>query len=230
MKPFFSQAVRAKEIVAVLARHGFADLLEQLDLPDGFWRRLVPQARVHRSQWERIRLALEDLGPAFIKFGQLLSMRPDVLPHGLILELRKLQDAVRPMPFAEIRPVLLEELPAGLADLFSEFDETAVASASLAQVYRARLRADGRVVAVKVLRPDSARLVQTDLGFAVWLATQIHQRSARPCGPTTCRRSSRRCGRPCCASSISATWRAIRNTSTRSTPMRASSLRPWWTS
>jgi len=178
VKPFFTQAVRAKEIVAVLARHGFADLLEQLDLPDGFWRRLVPQARVHRSQWERIRLALEDLGPAFIKFGQLLSMRPDVLPHGLILELRKLQDAVRPMAFDEIRPVLLEELPAGLADLFSEFDEIAVASASLAQVYRARLRADGRAVAVKVQRPDSARLVQTDLGFAVWLATQIHQRSA----------------------------------------------------
>jgi ubiquinone biosynthesis protein len=177
VKPFFSQAVRAKEIAAVLARHGFADLLDQLDLPDGVWRRLAPQMRVHRSTWERIRLSLEELGPAFIKFGQILSMRPDVLPHPLILELRKLQDAVTPIPFAEIRPVLTAELPGELTEIFSEFDETPVASASLAQVYFARLRADGRVVAVKVQRPNSARLVQTDLNFAGWLAGQVHQRS-----------------------------------------------------
>lgn len=177
MKPFFTQAVRAKEIAAVLARHGFADLLDQLDLPDGVWRRFAPQMGVHRSTWERIRLSLEELGPAFIKFGQILSMRPDVLPHPLILELRKLQDAVRPMPFAEIRPVLLAELPAPLEEIFSEFDETPVASASLAQVYFARLREGGRLVAVKVQRPNSARLVQTDLNFAVWLAGQVHQRS-----------------------------------------------------
>jgi ubiquinone biosynthesis protein len=177
VKPFFSQAVRAKEIAAVLARHGFADLLDQLDLPDGVWRRLAPQMGVHRSTWERLRLSLEELGPAFIKFGQILSMRPDVLPHPLILELRKLQDSVRPIPFAEIRPVLVAELPGELTAIFSEFDETPVASASLAQVYFARLRSDGRVVAVKVQRPNSARLVQTDLNFAVWLAGQVHQRS-----------------------------------------------------
>jgi ubiquinone biosynthesis protein len=177
VKPFFSQAVRAKEIAAVLARHGFADLLDQLDLPDGVWRRLAPQMGVHRSTWERIRLSLEELGPAFIKFGQILSMRPDVLPHPLILELRKLQDSVRPIPFSEIRPVLVAELPGELAEIFSEFDETPVASASLAQVYFARLRADGRAVAVKVQRPNSARLVQTDLNFAVWLAGQVHQHS-----------------------------------------------------
>jgi ubiquinone biosynthesis protein len=176
VKPFLVHAVRAKEIATVLARHGFADLLDQLEVPPGIWQKLVPQARVRRSTWERIRLALEDLGPAFVKFGQLMSMRPDVLPHPLILELRKLQDAVRPVAFAEIQPVLREELPVELSEVFSEFDETPVASGSLAQVYFARLRGSGRPVAVKVQRPAIARVVQTDLSFAAWLAAQLHQR------------------------------------------------------
>jgi ubiquinone biosynthesis protein len=176
VKPFLVHAVRAKEIASVLARHGFADLLDQLDVPPGIWQKLVPQPRVRRSTWERVRLALEDLGPAFVKFGQLMSMRPDVLPHPLILELRKLQDAVRPVPFAEIRPVLLEELPVELAEVFSEFDETPVAAGSLAQVYFARLRGTGLPVAVKVQRPNIVRIVQTDLSFAAWLAAQLHQR------------------------------------------------------
>lgn len=185
MKPFLVHAVRAKEIASVLARQGFADLLDQLDVPTGIWQRLVPQPRVRRSTWERLRLALEELGPAFVKFGQMMSMRPDVLPHALILELRKLQDAVRPVPFAEIQPVLAEEIPVDLAEVFSEFDEAPVASGSLAQVYYARLRAApeaaargeaGRPVAVKVQRPNIVRIVQTDLSFAAWLAAQLHQR------------------------------------------------------
>ena len=185
MKPFLTHAVRAKEIAGVLARHGFADLLDQLDLPPGPWQRLVPQPRVHRSTWERIRLALEELGPTFVKFGQIMSMRPDLLPHPLILELRKLQNAVNPVSFEEIRPVLLEELPVDPSEVFSEFDDTPVASASLAQVYRARLRPSpeaaargelGRPVAVKIQRPNIARNIQTDLAFAAWLAGQLHQR------------------------------------------------------
>jgi ubiquinone biosynthesis protein len=178
VKPFdlLANAVRAKEIAGVLARHGFADLLEQLDLPTGIWTRHPAQPRTHRSNAERIRLALEELGPTFVKFGQLLSMRPDVLPHGLILELSRLQDAVRPVPFEEMGPVLRAELPGEPAEIFSEFDETPVASGSLAQVYFARLRADGRPVAVKLQRPNVARIVQTDLAFAAWVAGQVHQR------------------------------------------------------
>jgi ubiquinone biosynthesis protein len=176
VKPFLVHAVRAKEIASVLARHGFADLLDQLEVPPGIWQKLVPQPRVRLSTWERVRLALEELGPAFVKFGQLMSMRPDVLPHPLILELRKLQDAVPPVPFAEIRPVLLEELPVDLSEVFAEFDETPVACGSLAQVYFARLRGTGLPVAVKVQRPNIVRVVQTDLSFAAWLAAQLHQR------------------------------------------------------
>jgi ubiquinone biosynthesis protein len=178
VKPFnlVSHAVRAKEIVGVLARHGFADLLDQFDLPIGLRERLVRNPSPERTQWERVRLALEDLGPAFVKFGQLMSMRPDALPAPLILELRKLQNDVKPVPYAEIQPVLAGELPGDIGQIFSEFDETPVASASLAQVYYARLRVDGRQVAVKVQRPNIARMVQIDLEFAGWFIGQLHQR------------------------------------------------------
>lgn len=178
MKPFdfIANAVRAKEIATVLARHGFADLLDQLDLPAGIRQRLAAEPDTRRSTSERIRMALEDLGPTFVKFGQLMSMRPDVLPHGLIIELSRLQDAVRPLPFPEMDPVLRAELARDPSEVFAEFDATPVASGSLAQVYFARLREDGRAVAVKLQRPHVARVVQTDLAFAAWLAGQIHAR------------------------------------------------------
>jgi ubiquinone biosynthesis protein len=178
VKPFdfLSNAVRAKEIAGTLARHGFADLLDQLDWPAGVWQRFAPRPRTRRSTWERTRLALEELGPTFVKFGQVLSMRPDILPHGLILELTKLQDSVRPLPFAEMGPVLRAELSADPEEIFSEFDENPVAAGSLAQVYVAKLKADGRRVAVKLQRPNITRIIQTDLAFAAWLAGQIHQR------------------------------------------------------
>ena len=178
MKPFdlFSHAVRAKEIVGVLARHGFSDLLDQFDLPAGLRQRLVSREHPGSNAWERIRLTLEELGPAFVKCGQLMSTRPDALPAPFILELRKLQDEVRPVPFSEIRPVLLDELPGDPAQIFSEFDETPVASGSLAQVYRARLRDSGRAVAVKVQRPNIIRTVEMDLDLAAWFIGQLHQR------------------------------------------------------
>lgn len=178
MKPFelFGHAVRAKEIFTVLARHGFSDLLDQFDLPVGIRDRIVPTPLPERNVWHRIRLVLEDLGPTFVKVGQLMSMRPEALPAPLILELRKLQDHVRPVPFSEMKPVLVEELTPDLNTIFSEFDETPVASASLAQVYFARLRNDARPVAVKVQRPNITHKVQVDLEFATWICAQLHAR------------------------------------------------------
>jgi ubiquinone biosynthesis protein len=172
---FLSNAARAKDIFAVLAKHGFANLLTQLDPQEGLWKRIIPVPAERRTTWERIRLALEELGPTFVKAGQLMSMRPDALPHALIFELRKLQNAVRPLPFDEMRLVLVEELEVAPSEAFATFDETAVASASLAQVYFATLP-DGREVAVKIQRPNLTKTVQSDLDLLAWFAGQLHQR------------------------------------------------------
>lgn len=168
-------AVRAKEILAVLARHGFAELLGQIDLPSGFWQRLLPSPAERLTMAEHIRHAAEELGPTFVKLGQLLSMRPDAVPHDIILELRKLQDDVQPLPFAAMRPVLTTALGRELAEVFAEFDEEPVATASLAQVYFARLL-DGAPVAVKVQKPDLQRQMETDFDLALWLAGLLQER------------------------------------------------------
>ncbi len=185
MKPLglLQNAVRAKEIFTLLARHGFVDLLNQIDPKGRFWSRWVDVAAARRPPHERIRLTLEELGPTFVKAGQLLSMRPDVLPHALILELRKLQNAVQPLPFDRMRPVLADELGTEPSAVFAEFNEQPIASASLAQVYFARLH-DGRAVAVKIQRPGLAKIVQADLDLIAWFVGQVHQRVAtlRPYG------------------------------------------------
>lgn len=175
MKAFnvLGHAGRAREIIAILAKHGYANLLNQLDLPEAIWQRL-PHPGGELTTPERLRLAAEELGPAFVKLGQFLSMRPDVLPQPLILELRKLQSAVQPLPWETMKPVLAAAV-GDPARVFEEFNETPIAAASLAQVYVARLQ--GRKVAVKVQKPDARRTMELDLDFALWLAEQIHQRS-----------------------------------------------------
>lgn len=175
MKPFdlLSHAVRAKEILTVLARHGFADLISQIEWPSGFWQRFAPHSAEQRSTYERIRLAAEELGPTFVKLGQILSMRPDVLPHPLILELRKLQDRVKPLDFEKILPVIEKELPGAMTEIFAAFDRTPAATASLAQVYFATLKENGAAVAVKVQKPDIRHNIEIDLNLAVWLAEKI---------------------------------------------------------
>jgi ubiquinone biosynthesis protein len=105
---------------------------------------------------------LEKLGPTFIKLGQLLASRPDLLPPAYLEALTRLQDNVKPFPFPDVHRIVEEELGARLSKAFSVFEETPVAAASLGQVHRAALR-DGRIVAVKVQRPDIARTVTTDL-------------------------------------------------------------------
>ena len=180
MRPFdfLAHAVRAEEIFAILARNGFADLLQQAGAPQGTWRRMLPKPAHPMTTNERIRVTAEELGPAFVKLGQLLSMRPDLLPQPLILELRKLQNNVKPLPFAEMKPVIDEEYGRPHSELFDNFSEIPAASASLAQVYRATVTATGRNVAVKVQKPAIKRQIEIDLDLAAWLASQLHQRSA----------------------------------------------------
>jgi ubiquinone biosynthesis protein len=118
---------------------------------------------------------LDELGPTFVKFGQLLSMRPDILPPDIIAELRGLQDDVRPFPYEDVERTIREDLDLSIEQLFSEFEETPIAAASIGQVHRAMLP-NGKQVAVKVQRPDAPRQVEADLALLYQAARIARER------------------------------------------------------
>lgn len=165
---------RASEIVAVLVKHGWGRYVERLRLP-GLPRRHPPEAAAAGlSDAQRLRLALEELGPTFVKFGQLLSVRQDLFPEDVIAELQKLQDAVPPFPPAQARRIVEEELGRPLAELFAAFDDAPLAAASIAQAHSATL-ADGTQVVVKVQRPDIERVIHADLEILLACARLLHE-------------------------------------------------------
>ena len=127
----------------------------------------------------RLRLVLSDLGPTFVKLGQVLSVRPDIVPPDIIAELSLLQDQVPPASFADIESILEEELGGSLSERFSSFDEAPLASASIAQVHRATLH-DGRTVAVKVQRPGIEVAIRSDLHILYSLAALLAGRLELP--------------------------------------------------
>ena len=172
---FRRRIARFREIVAIIGSYGFDDLLAKLRIPPSWVGRLPVGHREAQTTWQRVRCACEDLGPIFVKFGQLLTARPDVLPPGLIEELKQLRDKVKAVPFTEIQPLLEEELGGKIEAHFDEFQKEAVAAGSIAQVYRARLRAGGSWVAIKVQRPDIRSIVEIDLEFIAWFARALHE-------------------------------------------------------
>jgi len=176
VKPFnyLANAVRAPEIVAILVRWGFEDLLLQLDTPQFLLKNLVRKKVSGLTPYERVRNACEELGPIFVKFGQILSTRPDKLPEPLVMELKKLRSHVEPQPFDRIKPVLLKELEGEIEDYFIEFDPEPLAAGSLGQVYKARLLATGEEVAVKVQREEIRKIISADLEIIGWFARQLH--------------------------------------------------------
>jgi len=178
LKPFnyLANAVRAPEIVAILVRWGFEDLLLQLETPQFLLKNLVRKKVTGLSPYERVRNACEELGPIFVKFGQILSTRPDKLPEPLVMELKKLRSQVEPQDFERIKPVLLKELDGGIEDYFTEFNPQPLAAGSLGQVYQARLLATGERVAVKVQREDIRKTISADLEIIGWFARQLHAR------------------------------------------------------
>ena len=125
------------------------------------------------SPYERLGNAVE-LGPIFVKFGQILSTRPDRLPEPLVME--KAAQPGGTQRFEAREPVLLKDLGGSIEDVFDQFDKEPFAAGSLGQVYRASLRASGDVVAVKVQRADIHKTVSADLEIIAWFARQLHTR------------------------------------------------------
>jgi ubiquinone biosynthesis protein len=168
---------RLSEIAQVAVRHGFGYFFERHRLTDLIpWHQKVSeQAEAFSSRGVRLREMLDELGPTFVKFGQLLSTRPDILPPDIISELRGLQDDVRPFPFEDARSVIEEELELALERLFVEFDEQPVAAASIGQVHRAVLP-NGDEVAVKVQRPGAPRQIEADLALLYQAGRMIRER------------------------------------------------------
>ncbi len=177
---FLRHLGRTREIVTVLLNYGFGDLVERTHLRQYLqWGRRVvlrrpPEPVTPLTRAQRIRLALESLGATFIKFGQVLSTRPDLVPPDVIAELEKLQEHVPPFP-AEVAVAEIErELGTEIGVLFAEFEREPLAAGSLAQVHKAKDHL-GRLWAVKVRRPGVVREVERDLGLMYELAVLIER-------------------------------------------------------
>jgi ubiquinone biosynthesis protein len=177
----FRHLRRYQQIARILTRYGFGYILTQL----GIGRAITPgleklrfsSAEILRATPpERMRMAIEELGPAFIKLGQILSTRSDIIPPEYTAELEKLQDTVPPTDFALIQAQVEKELRQPLDEVFPTFDPVPVASASLGQVHFATL-VDGEEVAVKVFRPGVDKLIETDLDILLELAALAEKRT-----------------------------------------------------
>jgi ubiquinone biosynthesis protein len=169
-----SRADRYREIAEILSVHGFGFVVSTLGLSGRFPFRRMPRHESGQaySRPEHVRIALEELGPTFVKIGQILSTRPDLLPPPYVKELSRLQDQVGPIPGSEVTAVLSEEL--GSTSVFDTFDKQPLASASIGQAHAATL--DGVEVVVKVRRPGVVETVNQDLDILENLAQQASRR------------------------------------------------------
>jgi ubiquinone biosynthesis protein len=169
-KNTISNLTRIRQVAEVLLRYGFEDVVTMTPL-----RRLVSQGRrlswqredrqvFETTRWERVRLIIEELGPTFIKLAQAMSNRADLLPQELIDEFEKLQSNVPPFDVAVARQIIEEELGCPISEVFSEFDDVTLGSASIGQVHRARLLT-GEEVVVKIQRPGVQQKVKSDLAL-----------------------------------------------------------------
>ncbi|MDJ0887166.1 MAG: AarF/ABC1/UbiB kinase family protein, partial [Desulfobacterales bacterium] len=171
----YRHLTRYRQILAVFFRYGFGDLIDLLKIDQyiEIGLQMISRNRRERleklSRPERVRLALEELGPTYVKLGQVLSTRPDLIPVDFITELTKLQDKVPPFETQEVERIVSEELGAAPDEVFATFDRTPLASASIGQVHKATL-ADGDKVAVKVQRPGIKRIIEVDLEIMLHLA------------------------------------------------------------
>jgi ubiquinone biosynthesis protein len=177
----FKRLKRFQQVINVLVRYGFGEAMTRIRV----WESVNFERRILRREPklpeltapQRLRLALEELGPTFIKLGQMLSTRPDLVPPEIIVELKKLQTSVHFIPVNTIKSIIESELDRPISELFESFDDTPLAAASLAQVHRAVL--EGEQVVLKVQRPDIAEITEVDVDIMRSVARLVERYSPK---------------------------------------------------
>ena len=171
---------RYKEIVSILVKYGFGDVVDALNIKEHIefgWQKISgkqPEQIEKLSRPERIRMALEELGPTFVKLGQILSTRPDLIPLEYVQELSKLQDKVPAFSYEDAKAIIKSETGSFPEEIFSSFDKTPIAAASLGQVHKA-LRDTEEAVAIKVQRPGIQEIIEVDLEIMLDLASLVER-------------------------------------------------------
>ncbi len=171
---------RYRQILVILFKYGFGDLVDTLKIEQYLQVGLQLISRKRRenieklTRVERVRMALEELGPTFIKFGQILSTRPDLIPVEYIKELAKLQDQVSPFGYEEVREIIKEETGRWPEEIFQTFEKTPLAAASIGQVHKATLR-DSEEVVIKIQRPNIRKMVEVDLEIMLHIASLMEK-------------------------------------------------------
>ena len=180
----YRHARRYSAILSVLMKYGFGDLVDTLNIREHVEnvrnkvsrQRAEPVERLSRP--ERVRMVLEELGPTFVKMGQILSTRADLVPLEYVREMSKLQDAVPAFPYENVKEIILAETGKAPGAIFHVFQRKPIAAASIGQVHRAVLKDTGQEVAVKIQRPDIQRTVEVDLDILRHLATLLERHVA----------------------------------------------------
>jgi ubiquinone biosynthesis protein len=179
LKTAIKDVSRLRDIIGVLGKHGFGAMVTRLGLEETVGVKSLmaysDENDVPYTLAQRIRMAIEDLGPTFVKLGQILSTRSDLVPADIIAELQSLQDDVPEMRFDQVRAQVEAELGGTLDVAFASFDETPIACASIAQVHRAVLAHETEEVVVKVQRPAIAGQIESDLNILHFLARQVER-------------------------------------------------------
>ncbi|MFZ0959398.1 MAG: AarF/ABC1/UbiB kinase family protein [Terriglobia bacterium] len=177
----YRHAKRYGEILNVLIKYGFGDLVDVLNIKQHIEIGIEkitgkePERIAKLSRPERVRMTLEELGPTFVKLGQLLSTRPDLIPLEYVQELSELQDNVPAFPYDEVRAAVKAETGRFPEEIFGSFDQRPIAAASLGQVHKAILKHTEEVVAVKVQRPNIQQTIEVDLGIMLHLASLMER-------------------------------------------------------
>ena len=170
---------RAREILTVFFEEGFHFLIYKTSLTKHipFHKRIRKylEKKEHIPEQVRLRRAFERLGPTFVKFGQMLSLRPDLIPKEYAKEFEKMQDNVQSFSFSEVKKILHDEYKKNINEIFEYIEEKPIASASLSQVHKAKLK-NGKIVAVKVQRPNIKEKIEEDISILLWIANLLERK------------------------------------------------------